>query len=146
MLPMAKAEHAENGEGRGSRWAWIGLSVILGLIGLGVLIDGLAHLGNWQEDEGQVSKVLAEGYSCLAPRYGLQIDEEALRVAFEEVLDEEYTLELLGAVSIWILDLTSDCHDHADTLEESIIEDGEDPRTHLQDLKEKVERFNRELR
>ena len=49
---MAEAEHAENGEGKAkksSRWAWIGLWVVLGFIGLGTLIEGLAYLGNWQE-------------------------------------------------------------------------------------------------
>ena len=93
-----------------------------------------------------MTKVLAEGYSCLGPRYGVQIDKEALRVAIEEVLEEEIILEPLEAVGIWLLDLTSDCHDHADALEESIIEDGKDPKTHLQDLKERVDRLSHELR
>ena len=63
MLPMAEAEHSENGEGKAKkdhRWAWIGLWAIFGIFSLGALTNGLGYLNNWQEDEGQVSKVLNE--------------------------------------------------------------------------------------
>ena len=44
MLPMAEAEHSENGEGKAKkdhRWAWIGLWAIFGIFSLGALTNGL---------------------------------------------------------------------------------------------------------
>ena len=87
-------------------------------------------------------KVLAEGYNCLGPRYGVQIDQAGVRELFTSVETPVSTVSTLESAGIWFLDLTGDCHDHADMLEELIIEDGEDPKAHLERLADAIERAN----
>ena len=82
-------------------------------------------------------KVLAEGYNCLGPRYGVQIDQAGVRELFTTS-----TASTLESAGVWFVDLTGDCHDHADMLEESIIDDGEDPKAHLERLADAIERAN----
>ena len=52
------------------------------------------------------------------------------------------TASTLESAGVWFVDLTGDCHDHADMLEESIIDDGEDPKAHLERLADAIERAN----
>ena len=87
-------------------------------------------------------KVLAEGYNCLGPRYGVQIDQAEVRELFTSVETPVSTVSTLESAGILFLDLTGDCHDHADMLEELIIEDGEDPKVHLERLADAIERAN----
>ena len=77
----------------------------------------------------RLSKITAEGYSCLGPRYGVEIDREEARKLFAHMDDS--SMEAIAFAGIWLVDLTGDCHDHADMLERAIIEDGEDLKTHL---------------
>ena len=61
-------------------------------------------------------KVLAEGYNCLGPRYGVQIDQAEVLELFTSVETAVSTVSTLESAGIWFLDLTGDCHDHADML------------------------------
>ena len=106
------------------------------LLGFGACVAAFSGTTYEGEESGSHAvRVLAEGVSCLAPRYGMFESVEIARERIEERIVDVETFAEESDVPAILADLFLDCNDYADVLEEHLWKEGIDPKEFLRRIK-----------